>query len=44
VKESQGTPDPARLKQLERDTLSKVVGLLIPAQRTALLALLRAQQ
>ena len=44
VKESQGTPDPARLKQLERDTLTKVVGLLIPAQRTALLALLRAQQ
>ena len=34
----------ARLKQLERDTLTKVVGLLIPAQRTALLALLRAQQ
>jgi hypothetical protein len=44
VKESQGTPDPARLKQLERDTLTKVVGLLIPAQRTALLAYLRAQQ
>ncbi len=44
VKESQGTPDPARLKQFERDTLTKVVGLLIPAQRTALLALLRAQQ
>jgi hypothetical protein len=38
VKESQGTPDSARLKQLERDTLTKVVGLLIPAQRTALLA------
>ena len=44
VKESQGTPDPAKLKQLERDTLTKVVGLLIPAQRTALLALLRTQQ
>ena len=44
VKESQGTPDPARLKQFERDTLTKVVGLLIPAQRMALLALLRAQQ
>ena len=44
VKESQGTPDPARLKQFERDTLTKVVGLLIPAQRTALLALLRTQQ
>jgi hypothetical protein len=44
AKESQGTPDPARLKQLERDTLTKVVGLLMPAQRTALLALLRSQQ
>ena len=37
AKESQGTPDPAKLKQLERDTLTKVVGLLIPAQRTACL-------
>ena len=44
AKESQGTPDPLKLKQLERDTLTKVVGLLVPAQRTALLALLRAQQ
>ena len=44
AKESQGTPDPAALKQLERETLTKVVGLLVPAQRTALLALLRAQQ
>jgi hypothetical protein len=44
AKESQGTPDPARLRQLERDTLTKVVGLLAPAQRTALLAMLRAQQ
>ena len=44
AKETQGTPDPAALKQLERDTLTKVVGLLVPAQRTALLALLRAQQ
>jgi hypothetical protein len=44
VKESQGTPDPAKLKQLDRDTLTKVVGLLIPSQRTALLAVLRAQQ
>jgi hypothetical protein len=41
---SQGTPDPAKLKQLERDTLTKVVGILTPAQRTALLALLRAAQ
>ena len=44
AKESQGTPDPAKLRQLERDTLTKVVGLLVPAQRTALLAMLRAQQ
>jgi len=44
VKQSQGTPDPATLKQLERDALTKVVGLLVPAQRTAVLALLRAQQ
>ena len=44
AKETQGTPDPAALKQLERDTLTKVVGLLVPAQRTALLALLRSQQ
>ena len=44
AKESQGTPDPAKLKQLERDTLTKVVGILTPAQRTALLAVLRASQ
>ena len=44
ARESQGTPDPAKLKQLERDTLTKVVGLLVPAQRTALLNLLRSQQ
>jgi hypothetical protein len=44
ARESQATPDPAKLKQLERDTLTKVVGLLVPAQRTALLALLRSQQ
>jgi hypothetical protein len=44
AKETQGTPDPAKLKQLERETLTKVVGLLVPAQRTALLAMLRAQQ
>ena len=42
--QSQGTPDPAKLKQLERETLTKVVGILTPAQRTALLALLRASQ
>jgi len=44
AKESQGAPDPAKLKQLERDTLTKVVGILVPAQRTALLAYLRAQE
>jgi hypothetical protein len=44
VKETQGTPDPAKLKQLETDTLTKVVRLLVPAQRTALLAVLRATQ
>jgi len=44
ARESQGTPDPAALKQLERDTLTKVVGLLVPAQRSALLAFLRSQQ
>ena len=44
ARESQGTPDPAALKQLERDALTKVVGLLVPAQRTALLTLLRSQQ
>jgi hypothetical protein len=44
AKESQGTPDPAKLKQLERETLTKVVGILTPAQRTALLGLLRASQ
>jgi hypothetical protein len=44
AKESQGTPDPVALKQLERETLTKVVGLLVPAQRTALLGFLRSQQ
>jgi len=44
ARESQGTPDQAKLKQLERDTLTKVVGLLVPAQRTALLTLLKTQQ
>jgi len=44
AKETQGTPDPARLQQLERATLTKVVSLLVPAQRSALLALLKAQQ
>jgi hypothetical protein len=44
AKETQGTPDPAKLKQLETDTLTKVVRLLVPAQRTALLAVLKTQQ
>jgi hypothetical protein len=44
ARESQGTPDPAKLKELERQSLTKVVGLLTPAQRTALLAMLRASQ
>jgi hypothetical protein len=43
ARETQGTPDPAKLKQLETDTLTKVVRLLAPAQRTALLAVLRNQ-
>jgi len=43
AKETQGTPDPAKLKQLETETLTKVVRLLVPAQRTALLAVLRGQ-
>jgi hypothetical protein len=43
VRDSQGTPDPAKLKQLETETLTKVVRLLVPAQRTALLAVLRNQ-
>ncbi len=44
AKQSEGTPDPAKLKQLDRDTLTKVVGLLQPSQRTALLTYLRSQQ
>ena len=44
AKESQGSPDPAKLKQLEGATLAKVAGILTPAQKTALLALLRASQ
>jgi hypothetical protein len=43
AKESQGTPDPAALKQLDRETLTKVLGLLTATQRTALLGVLRAQ-
>ena len=44
VQQSQGAPDPATIKQLERDALTKIAGLLVPAQRTALLTMLRAQQ
>jgi hypothetical protein len=38
LKESQGTPDKSKLDQLQRETLAKVLRLLNPAQRTALLA------
>ena len=38
LKETQGTPDKSKLDQLQRETLSKVLRLLNPAQRTALLA------
>jgi hypothetical protein len=39
VKESQGQPpDKAKLDQLQRETLAKVVKLLTAPQRTALLA------
>lgn len=39
IKESQGQPpDKAKLDQLQRDTLAKVLKVLTPAQRTALLA------
>jgi len=39
IKESAGQPpDKAKLDQLQRDTLSKVLKLLTPVQRTALLA------
>jgi len=44
AKQSEGTPDPAKLKQLDTDTLTKVVGLLQRSQQTALLGFLRAQQ
>jgi hypothetical protein len=37
LKDAQGTPDKAKLDQLQRDTLSKVLKLLTPAQRAALL-------
>jgi hypothetical protein len=44
AKESGGTPDPAKLKALQLQTQAKVLGILTPAQRTALLAALRASQ
>jgi len=37
VREAQGQPDKAKLDQLQRDTLAKVLKLLNPAQRAALL-------
>lgn len=36
-RESQGKPDPAKLSDLEKSTMGKVVKLLTPAQRKALL-------
>jgi hypothetical protein len=36
-RESQGKPDPAKLSELEKTTMGKVVKLLTPAQRKALL-------
>jgi hypothetical protein len=37
MRESQGKPDPAKLSDLEKTTMGKVVKLLTPAQRKALL-------
>jgi hypothetical protein len=37
LRESQGNPDPARLADLQRATMAKVVKVLTPAQRKALL-------
>ena len=37
MRESQGRPDPAKLDELEKSTLTKVARLLNPAQRKALL-------
>jgi hypothetical protein len=37
MRESQGRPDPAKLDELEKGTLTKVARLLNPAQRKALL-------
>ena len=38
LKDAQGAPDKAKLDQLQRETLSKVLKLLTTSQRTALLA------
>ena len=38
LKESQGNPDKAKLDQIQRETLAKVLRLLNPGQRSALLA------
>ena len=38
LKESQGSPDKAKLDQIQRETLAKVLRLLNPGQRSALLA------
>jgi hypothetical protein len=44
VKESGGAPDEAKLKALERESQLRLVGILTQAQRSALLALLKATQ
>jgi hypothetical protein len=44
AKEAGGTPDPVKLKALERESLTKVAAIFTAAQRSALLALLRATQ
>jgi len=38
MKDSQGAPDKAKLDQIQRETLAKVLRLLTPAQRSALVA------
>ena len=37
-RDSQGTPDPAKVTQLEQTAMLKVVRLLTPAQRSAMQA------
>jgi hypothetical protein len=44
VRESQGNPDPAKLADLQKATMAKVVRILTPAQRKALLESRTKQQ